>query len=156
LHPDRSQFGKRTFNGLLVVLESGRWVIAQTVDRSRPPRRQLNLTSRFQLQQQAAGSHILEPTGAVAPVPSLAQITGQPRPVRVWMGLQPVSNQCDILRADIPPLNDQWSIHGSITTAKLKLSPEKKEKVLVESAALPATRQNQLNPRRWLPSSASK
>src|SRR5207245_5052292 len=78
-----------------------------------------------QLEQQAATGHILEPADAVAPVPSRTQLPGEPRPIGVRMGLQPVSNQHDILGADRPPLNDQFSVHGLGNTEKEKMSPEK-------------------------------
>src|SRR5208283_2906414 len=44
------------------------------------------------------------------------------------MDFQPVANQRHILRADRPPLNDQFSVHWLTTTGNRKLSPEQNEK----------------------------
>src|SRR5664279_5723951 len=137
------------------MLEGGSLAIAQSVDRSRPARRQLNLTSGLQLQQQAASGHILEPPSPIAPVPSLAQLTREPRPIRIGMAFQPIANQRHILGADRPPLNDQLSVHWPITTAKGKVSPGiNQKKFLPSRAAFLVGGQNQLNACPLLPSSA--
>jgi hypothetical protein len=41
------------------------------------------------------------------------------------MGLEPVSNQLDILRAYRPPLHDQFSVHWSKKYAKEKIESSK-------------------------------
>src|SRR6266581_2141156 len=111
LDSQRLQELQRTFNGTLVVIDWRGLAIAQPVDRSRPARGQLDLASGLQLKQQASSSHVLEPAGTVAPIPGRTQLTGESRPIRVRMGLQPVSNQRDILGADRPPLHDQFWVH---------------------------------------------
>jgi hypothetical protein len=44
------------------------------------------------------------------------------------MGLQPASNQRNILGADRPPLNDQFLVHRPTNTGNKRLSPGKNEK----------------------------
>ena len=144
-HPHGLQKLERTCNGRLVVRDPGNWAVAQPVDRSGPARGQPNLALGLQLQQQSAARHILEPTHSVAPVPNRTQFTGQPRPIRVRMGLQPVSNQRDILRADRPPLYDQFWTHGLRNTAREEVSPEKRAVLIsgsrrIEGLRLPKLR----------------
>jgi len=91
-------------------------------------RRQCNQTTLLKLQQQGPSGHVLEPAGAVAPIPSHTELTGKPRPIQVGMGLQPLSNQRDILRAQRPPLNDQLSVHWPNEYTRRKMRPEKKSK----------------------------
>ncbi len=112
-----------------LVLQWEEIAITQAIDRSRPPWRQLDLASCLQLEQQAPGSHILEPAGPVAPVPSRTKFTGKPCPVRVGMGSQPISNQRDILRAKRAPLNDQGSVHWANQYPVTKSESGKNEKI---------------------------
>ena len=126
-HPHGLQELERTCNGRLVVRDPGNLAVAQPVDRSGPAWGQPNLASGLQLQQQSAARHILEPARRVAPVPNPTQFTGQPRPIRVRMGLQPVSNQRDILGADHPPLYDHFWTHGLRNTAREQVSPGKEQ-----------------------------
>jgi hypothetical protein len=48
LHPHRLQALQRIFNGAGVVIDRTGVAIAQAIDRSRPSRRQLDLTSSLQ------------------------------------------------------------------------------------------------------------
>src|SRR6266566_8620201 len=135
LHLHRLQQLKRAGNGTLVVIHWGDLAIAQPVDRSRAPRRQMNVAASLQLQKQAARGHILELAGLVAPVPSRTQLPGEPGAIAVGMGLQPVSNQRDIIGAECPPLNDQWSVHWPTNTRNEKVSPAKKERYFGDVSA---------------------
>src|SRR6267143_5281243 len=136
LDSNRLEQLQRTFQGTLVVIDGRAWAIAQTVHRSRLARGQLDLALGLQLEQQAASGHVLEPADAVPPVPGRTQLTRESRPIRIRMGLQPVSNQRDILGADRPPLYDQLSVHGPTNTQRKTVSPEKMENIFSSGAGV--------------------
>jgi hypothetical protein len=122
LHPQGQQHFKRTNHGTLLVLDWQELTIAQPVNRGRSAWRQFNLALGLQLEQEAARGHVLEFAGGIAPVPSRAQGTREPRPIRTRMGLQPSSNQRHFLRADLSPLDDPWSIHLPMNTSNGKVN----------------------------------
>ena len=74
--PDRPQTLQRAFNGPLVMLQVAHRAIAQAINRGGDPRRQPDVAAGLQFEQQGAAGHILEPAGAVAPVPNRTQLTG--------------------------------------------------------------------------------
>ncbi len=86
--------------------------IARAVDRSSSSRRQTNLASGLQLQEERPAGHVFEPPDRVTPTPHRTQLAGETGSIPSRMRTEPRLDQCDIFGADSAALNEMFSLHG--------------------------------------------
>jgi hypothetical protein len=88
-----------------------------------PDYRQPNKLALFEFSQHRTAGHILEQALVCAPVPQLAQFPGQPGTMPVGIVGDESTNQLQIIRQQLTPLNSQVSAHERQYSKILSKSP---------------------------------
>ncbi len=93
------------------------------MDRRAPGRREDDRAAPMQLEQQGSGGHVLEPSGAGAPIPGLSEFLGEPLAMPVWMGGDQPLDLEDILVGEGEPLDANLFRHEPSLAKCRQVSP---------------------------------
>ena len=86
----------------------------------------MDVFGAFQLQQQRAGRHVLDPALRVTPVPAVATFNAEPRPAPVRVFVEQSPDQTDVSTIQLPPLHHHNARHATQDAACISLSSAKK------------------------------
>ena len=84
------------------------------------------MSGAFQLQQQRAGRHVLDPALRVTPVPAVAKFNAEPRPAPVRVFVEQSPDQTDVSTIQLTPLHHPNTRHATQDAACIPLSSAKK------------------------------
>ena len=99
--------------------------VALPVGRRAATRRQHDVSGAFQLEQQRASRHVLDPALRVAPVPAVAKLNAELRAAPLRMFAEQSPDQTDVRAVQLPPLHDHNTRHATQGAPGVPLSPAK-------------------------------